>query len=274
MKWLDSKQIQITPPKRTKKVTGTRFATILGLNPWSTPFEMWCAITKTYEKPFEDTIYTIAGKTIEPKQAEYMKKSYGMDLITPTDRYGQDYFNKTWGDFFPENPYFGGMWDYLGVDENGTVDTVLEMKTTKRIEDWQNDAPEYYALQAALYAYLLGVDNVIMVASFLEEKDYEDPSKFVPNIKNTITVEFKVSERYPDFERMVAEVKSWWGEYVTGGISPVYDEKKDAEILAALRTHNLTPDTDIDALIKEAEGLKKEVDMTAAAIADSMSAPI
>lgn len=268
MKWLDSKQIQITPPKRTKKVTGTRFATILGLNPWSTPFEMWCAITKTYEKPFEDTIYTIAGKTIEPKQAEYMKKSYGMDLITPTDRYGQDYFNKTWGDFFPENPYFGGMWDYLGVDENGTVDTVLEMKTTKRIEDWQNDAPEYYALQAALYAYLLGVDNVIMVASFLEEKDYEDLSKFVPNIKNTITVEFKVSERYPDFERMVAEVKSWWGEYVTGGISPVYDEKKDAEILAALRTHNLTPDTDIDALIKEAEGLKKEVDMTAAAIAD------
>lgn len=268
MKWLDSKQIQITPPKRTKKVTGTRFATILGLNPWSTPFEMWCAITKTYEKPFEDTIYTIVGKTIEPKQAEYMKKSYGMDLITPTDRYGQDYFNKTWGDFFPENPYFGGMWDYLGVDENGTVDTVLEMKTTKRIEDWQNDAPEYYALQAALYAYLLGVDNVIMVASFLEEKDYEDPSKFVPNIKNTITVEFKVSERYPDFERMVAEVKSWWGEYVTGGISPVYDEKKDAEILAALRTHNLTPDTDIDALIKEAEGLKKEVDMTAAAIAD------
>lgn len=268
MKWLDSKQIQITPPKRTKKVTGTRFATILGLNPWSTPFEMWCAITKTYEKPFEDTIYTIAGKTIEPKQAEYMKKSYGMDLITPTDRYGQDYFNKTWGDFFPENPYFGGMWDYLGVDENGTVDTVLEMKTTKRIEDWQNDAPEYYALQAALYAYLLGADNVIMVASFLEEKDYEDPSKFVPNIKNTITVEFKVSERYPDFERMVAEVKSWWGEYVTGGISPVYDEKKDAEILAALRTHNLTPDTDIDALIKEAEGLKKEVDMTAAAIAD------
>lgn len=268
MEWLDSNQIKITPPKRTKKITGTRFATILGLNPWSTPFEMWCAITKTYEAPFEDTIYTIAGKTIEPKQADYMRKSYGMDLISPTDRYGADYFDKTWGDFFPENPYFGGMWDYLGVDENGVVDTVLEMKTTKRIEDWQDDVPEYYALQAALYAYLLGVDNVVMVASFLEEKDYEDPSKFTPNVKNTITVEFKVSERYPDFERMVAEVKSWWGEYVAGGISPVYDEKKDAEILAALRTHNLTPDTDIDSLIKEAEGLKTEVDKATNAIAD------
>ena len=268
MEWLDSKQLKITPPKRTKKITGTRFATILGLNPWSTAFEMWCAITKTFELPFEDTIYTIAGKTIEPKQAEYMKKSYGMDLITPTDRYGTDYFNKTWGDFFPDSKHLGGMWDFLGVDENGVVDTVLEMKTTKRIEDWQNDAPEYYALQAALYAYLLGVDNVVMVASFLEEKDYADPSKFVPNVKNTITVEFKVSERYPDFAQKVAQVEQWWADYVDTGISPVFDEKKDAEILKALRTHNLTPDTDIDALISEAEGLKTEVDKATAAIAD------
>lgn len=268
IKWLEGNRIQIAPPKRTKKITGTRFATILGLNPWSTAFEMWCAITKTFELPFEDTIYTIAGKTIEPKQAEYMKKSYGMDLITPTDRYGADYFNKTWGDFFPDSPHLGGMWDYLGVDEEGKVDTVLEMKTTKRIEDWQNDAPEYYALQAALYAYLLGVDNVVMVASFLEEKDYADPSKYVPNVKNTITVEFKVSERYPDFAEKVAQVEQWWADYVDTGISPVFDEKKDAEILKALRTHNLTPDTDIDALIAEAEGLKTEVDKATAAIAD------
>ena len=268
MEWLESRQLKIAPPKRTKKITGTRFATILGLNPWSTPFEMWLAITKTYEIPFEDTIYTKAGKAIEPKQAEYMKKSYGMDIITPTDRYGEDYFKSTWGDFFPESKHLGGMWDYLGVDENGVVDTVLEMKTTKRIEDWQNDAPEYYALQAALYAYLLGVDNVIMVASFLEEKDYADPTKYTPNIKNTITVEFKVSERYPDFVEKIKFAENWWAEYVDSGISPVYDEKKDAELLAALRTHNLTPDTDINALIAEAEGLKGEIDKTNATIAD------
>lgn len=268
IKWLEDNRIQIAPPKKTKKITGTRFATILGLNPWSTPFEMWCAITKTYEVPFEDTIYTVAGKTIEPKQAEYMKKSYGMELISPTDRYGADYFNKTWGDFFPDNKHLGGMWDYLGVNEDGEVDTVLEMKTTKRTEDWQNDIPEYYALQAALYAYLLGVDNVIMVASFLDEKDYKDPTKYVPNIKNTITVEFKVSERYPDFDKKVATVTKWWNDYVKTGISPTFDEKKDAEILKALRTHSLAPDTDITALITEAENLKSEVDKVTTAIAD------
>lgn len=269
IKWLEGNRIQIAPPKKTKKITGTRFATILGLNPWSTAFEMWCAITKTYEKPFEDTIYTIAGKTIEPKQAAYMKKSYAMDILSPTDMWGADYFNKTWGDFFPDSPHLGGMWDYLlKNDEDQHIEAVLEMKTTKRAEDWENDVPEYYALQAALYAYLLGVDDVIMVASFLEEKDYEDPNKFKPSAANTITVEFKVSERYPDFAEKVAQVEQWWADYVETGISPVYDEKKDAEILAALRTNTLSPETDIEALIKEAEGIKKELDEVAATTAD------
>lgn len=268
IKWLEGNRIQIAPPKKTKKITGTRFATILGLNPWSTAFEMWCAITKTYEKPFEDTIYTIAGKTIEPKQAAYMKKSYAMDIITPTDIWGKDYFNKTWGDFFPDSPHLGGMWDYLSQGEDGKVDAVLEMKTTKRAEDWENDVPEYYALQAALYAYLLGVDDVIMVASFLEENDYEDPKKFKPSAKNTITVEFKVSERYPDFAEKVARVEKWWEDHVDTGISPEYDEKKDAEILTALRTNILTPETDIETLVAEAEALKKELDEVAASTAE------
>lgn len=269
IKWIEGNRIQIAPPKKTKKITGTRFATILGLNPWSTAFEMWCAITKTYEKPFEDTIYTIAGKTIEPKQAAYMKKSYAMDILSPTDMYGADYFNKTWGDFFPDSPHLGGMWDYLlKNDEDGHIEAVLEMKTTKRAEDWENDVPEYYALQAALYAFLLGVDDVIMVASFLDEKDYEDPSKFKPSAANTITVEFKVSERYPDFADKVALVEKWWADFVETGISPEYDEKKDVEILAALRTNTLSPETDIEALIKEAEGLKKELDEVAATTAD------
>lgn len=268
IKWLEGNRIQINPPKKTKKVTGTRFATILGLNPWSTPFEMWCAITKTYEKPFEDTIYTIAGKTIEPKQADYMEQSYGMELVRPSDVWGEDYFKKTWGDFYPENKHLGGMWDYLSKDEDGHIDAILEMKTSKRVEDWANDIPEYYALQAALYAYLKGVDDVIMVASFLDEKDYEAPEKYSPGVENTITREFKVSERYPDFAEKVQYVENWWAEHVDTGISPEYDEKKDAEILEALRTNSLSPETEIDELIKEAEGLKQEIDSANAKIAD------
>ena len=257
MEWIDNR-IQIVPPKRPKKLTATRFATVLGLNPWSTPFEIWCEVTRTYQKHFEDTIYTIAGKTIEPKQAEYMKQTYFMsNLVTPTDLWGKDYFNKTYGDFFKESPILGGMWDYLLYGKDGKPTTVLEMKTSKRVEDWKDDIPEYYALQAALYAYLLGVDDVIMVASFLEPKDYDDPEKFVCSGGNTITRPFKVSERYPDFEKKyVKPALKWWKDFVESGISPAFDERKDAEILKALRTNNLSPETDMAALVKEAEDLK------------------
>lgn len=270
MEWLDGNKIQIIPPKRPKKLTGTRFATILGLNPWSTPFEIWCEVTRTYQKPFEDTIYTIAGKTIEPKQAEYMKQTYFMsNLVTPTDIWGKDYFRQTYGDFFRESPVLGGMWDYLLYGKDGKPTTVLEMKTSKRVEDWKDDIPEYYALQAALYAYLLGVDEVIMVASFLEPKDYDTPEKFVCSGENTITRPFKVSERYPDFEKKyVKPALKWWKDYVESGISPAFDERKDAEILKALRTNNLSPETDMAALVKEAEDLKAKLDAHAAEVAE------
>lgn len=270
MKWVDQ-HIEVTPPKRPKKITGTRLAAIFGLNKWNTPFKTWCEITKTYQEPFEDTKFTIAGKTIEPKQAQYMKKAYAMrNLKTPEDIFGPDYFNHTYGDFFHENSIFGGMWDYLEYDDKGKPCTVLEMKTTQRSEDWKNDIPEYYAIQAALYAWLLGVDDVIMVASFLAPSDYDHPDKFTPSVKNTIIVEFKVSERYPNFAQMIDEATAWWNAHVETGISPDFDEKADADILKALRTNNLNPDTDVNALVAEAESLKTEIDLIESTIADKV----
>ena len=44
--------------------------------------------------------------------------------------------------------------------------------------------------------------------------------------------------------------------------------KKDAEILAALRTNNLSPETDLEALVKEAEELKGKLDAHAAEVSD------
>jgi hypothetical protein len=107
-----------------------------------------------------------------------------------------------------------------------------------------------------------------MVASFLDTKDYERPEEFVPSAGNTFTVEFKVSERYPNFKTMAAEALQWWHDYVETGISPDYVEKKDADILKALRTNNLSPDTNIDALISEAESLKGELETVYASVSD------
>ena len=219
-----------TFPKKFKKLTATRFATVLGLNAWNTPFSAWAEITKVYEKPFEESIYTKAGKVIEPKIINYLKKVYFMDIKDPTEVYGPDYFKKTWGDFFPNQDIVGGMWDALG-------DTfVVEIKTTKRAEDWKKGVPIYYKLQACLYAYLLGFDDVIVTVSFLKDEDYENPENFEPSILNTKIYEFKLSEEIPDFEeRYFKPAIKWWNDHVVTGISPAYNGLKDGEILKALR---------------------------------------
>ena len=261
MEFLKDNKIKVEPPKKPKKLTATRFATIMGLNAWATPFSAWCEMTRTYEEPFEDTIYTKAGKVIEPKVCEYLKNRYFMDIKSPTDVYGPDYFKKTWGDFFSDVEALGGMWDFIGDD------FVVEVKTTKRVEDWKGidgevEPPIYYKLQACLYAYLLGFDNVVMTCSFLEDKDYANPDSFEPTVDNTVVIEFTVSEAFPTFkESYVEPALKFWRENVLTGISPEFDEKKDAEILKVLRKNTIEPtEKEITKLIAEADKLQEAID--------------
>lgn len=280
MEFITGNRLKVDPPKKPKKLTATRFATILGLNTWSTPFAAWCEMTRTYEDPFTASIYTEAGKVIEPKICEYLRSRYFMDIQSPTDVYGENYFKKTWGDFFPDEDALGGMWDFLGDD------FVVEVKTTKRAEDWRGsdgkvEPPIYYKLQAALYAYLLGFDNVVMTCSFLEAKDYPidlgggkfdlSPTEaFIPNVDNTVVVEFKLSEDFPTFkETYVDPALKFWRDHVMTGISPVFDEKKDAEILKVLRKNTVEPtDADIAKLIAEGEKLQAAIDKAEDRLAD------
>ena len=269
IKFLDGNRIKVPVPKKCKKMTATRFATVLGLNAWNTPFSAFCEMTRTYEEPFEDSIYTIAGKVIEPKICEYLRTRYFMDIKSPTDVYGPDYFKKTWGDFFPDVQGLGGMWDFLGDD------FVVEVKTTKRVEDWRGvdgkvEPPIYYKLQASLYAYLLGFDNVVMTCSFLQDKDYEDPEAFEPTVDNTVVIEFKLSEAFPTFkESYIDPALKFWRDHVLTGISPEFDEKKDAEILKALRKNTVeVEDKDLAKLMKEADRLKAQIDKAEAKLDD------
>ena len=141
--------------------------------------------------------------------------------------------------------------------------------------------PIYYKLQASLYAYLLGFDDVVMTCSFLEGKDYpiekEDgtfdttPTEaFVPSIENTIVVEFKVSEEFPTFkESYIDPALKFWKDHVETGISPDFDEKKDAEILKALRKNVVeATDKDIEKLLKEADKLQASIDKAEEKISD------
>lgn len=260
MKW-NSNSIEFRGKRpKPKKITGTRFASVLDMDRWASPFQVWCEITKAYNRPFEGNKYTEAGQTLEPKIIAYLKEVYFDDIITPQDVYGPDPFKVTWGDFFKkESAIFGGMWDALVDDGDGNIDGVIEIKTSKRVEDWANGAPVNQALQGALYAHLLGTDKVYMVGMFLQDEDYDNLDHVEPNSSNVVVDAFTIYDRFPMFDAMIAEAEAWWAEHVETGISPPFNEKTDAEYLKALRT-TATEIGNLDELIAEAERLGKKVE--------------
>lgn len=275
---IEDNRIYLDKLDKCKKITGTRLANLFGLNRWNTAFQTWCQITKVYEPPFVDNKYVLAGKVIESKVVKFLREKFFMeDLVAPEDVYGQDFFKKTYGDFFHEDKIFGGMWDARGKDY------VVEIKTTKRSEDWINDAPLYYKLQAALYCYLLGLDKFIMPVVFLNEEDYpiqrEDGTwdttpceNLVISNKNCLIREYSLCEEFPTFkEDFIDKARVWYDTYVLGLVSPDYDEKVDKDYITAIRKNvvEVKDDTLLNVL-KEADDLRIIIDKETQKIQDEI----
>lgn len=254
IKW-EQEHIEIEPVKNPKKITGTRLASILGANRWNSPFKTWCEITRTYQEPFEDNKYTLAGKVIEPVLLNLLNTRYFMDVKTPVDVYGADYFKRTFGDFYHNNKTFGGMWDGI------TEDRIIEIKTSSRPEDWLDSTPEYYLLQTALYAWLSNKPNFTIVCAFLDESDYEKPESFTPVVgENVLIREYVLDELYPRFyEDYIEPAMDFWTKHVATGISPAFT-KADEEIIKALRRETVDVNEDINSVIERINELKAKVE--------------
>lgn len=245
-KFISDYRVSITPPSSTLKITGTRLVGALGMSRYTTPFQIWAEICKVYKPPFEDNKYTLAGKAIEPKQAEYVRSKFnlGNELVSPSDEFGENYFFKTFGDFYKDEKIFGGMWDYL-YKKDGKLTSVLEMKTAQEKKKPLWDASVYstpvpfeYLLQGCLYAYLSKVDSIVFVATFLNPSDYDAPEKFVVNDENTKLVSIRPSKHLPRFEEdYIKPALEWWDRHVVSGVSPSYDinNKDDMAIVEQLK---------------------------------------
>ena len=242
---------------KPKKITGTRFASILGLNAWNTPFATWCDMTKLYKEPFEDTIYTIAGKAIEPKILKYLnEEEYKGQIVDPQTYFGRN-FKKMQYDFYPDEPIFGGMWDALLIGKNGPR-AVIEVKTTKRAEDWEHDVPLYYKMQAMLYAYLTGVKYYIFAVAFLEDKDYENPDAFIANSDTVKLIPFDLDRA--EVEQKMKWALKWYNDHVLGLTSPEFDEKKDVDILKELRTNRVETSESIEDYLDIIDVVRPQVE--------------
>lgn len=255
-------------PNRFKYLTGTRLAGILGLNPYTTPFQIWCECTRLVTPPFEETIYTKAGKIIEPFQREYVSKKFP-NIVSPEDYFGEIFEQVRWNFFKNEDKPFAGCWDAVSTKDNHKdITMVIEFKTASDPTKWDNNRiPIYYELQGALYAKLLGLDRVLFVASFLDKLDYAHPEEFVPDETNTIMIVKKLNDivieldgEYLTIDEVLEKAKDLWDKYIETGISPEFDEVKDKEYLDIIRTSKPINDSSLEELCDKAKVLLEEID--------------
>lgn len=266
-------------PARPKKITAGRIGTILGLNAWQSPFYGWCDMTKVYSEPFEGNKYTNAGNVIEPKLIAYAKSMFGEDhVLSPEEYYHtKDAKQSQHYNFFAGIKIFGGMWDAVIVDDEGKIIGVIEIKTSSRPQDWVNGVPDEKLAQGLLYGHLLEVPRTFILASFLEDENYVKPEGFVPDEDNTKLYPFDTENATIEYDGedctisdLTEYAKQWYNAYIKTGVSPQFDEKKDADILKELRTQRPEEDSTLSGILsdirsKEAklEKLRKENDLDA-----------
>lgn len=256
------------PPKQKLRITGHRFASVLGLNEYQTPFAAWCEITKLVKLPFEDNKYTIAGKTIEPKLIDLVRKKFP-NVMSIEEYYGASLDKYKWNNFVEDSNVFGGIIDAVATkDDLKTLTMIVECKTSSKPYAWENNqVPIEYLLQGCEYSYLKGLDRVLFVCAFLQDMDYARPENFVPTEENTIMVVKKLKDvivEMPDkslitFDEAIEYCENWWKKHIETGISPEFDEKKDKVYLDIIRTSNPSNDNDLDDLCKSAKLLEDDI---------------
>lgn len=266
----DNKRIVLSePPKQRLRITGHRFASVLGLNQYQSPFGAWAEITKLVKLPFEDNKYTIAGKTIEPKLIDFVKERFP-NIMSIEEYYGNNIDRYKWNNFIDDSDVFGGIMDAVGTKEDlKTLTMIVECKTSSKPHAWENNkVPIEYLLQGCEYSYLKKIDRILFVCAFLQEMDYARPEKFIPDETNTILVVKKIKDvviEMPNgelitFEQAIEYCENWWKEHIETGISPEFDEKKDKEYLDIIRASKPINDTSLEDLCISARLLQEEID--------------
>lgn len=234
---------------RFKKITGTRLASVISKNKYTSPVKIWTLMVNIYSEAI-DPMYGIIGNLIEPKIHKWVceKTNINFKQYNP--------FEIKW-DVFKDNKIFGGIPDGEPIDTNGNLlypsKPMLEIKTTsidsfkfkkegnlfvlqkdannhpiiKKIgekqEKWfdlNNDIiiPDEYKYQLGLYCYLRNISNGLFAICFLETKDYIEPKEVNINDRRIELVEFKVD--LEEFKNIIEYATDWYKDFIENGSSP------------------------------------------------------
>lgn len=208
---------------KKKKITGTRLATILGLNKFNSPFSVWAEMTGLY-KPVIPEKYLKVGQMLEKPIIKSIEDMYDFNIKT-FDR------NEIKFDNFKDNPIFGGMVDGIDYEKK----TLVEIKTTnvKNKRFWDKQVPIEYWYQAQLYCELANLKEILFGVCFVEDQDYEDPEN-IPIDDRDIRI-YPVAKA--DIKAEMEKSIEWYKQHILTYKSPKFNpnDKRDMQIVNEIK---------------------------------------
>lgn len=247
--------------KYFKKITGSRFASVLNLNQYTSPVQAWCTIVNIYKDEMDPTL-AVVGSTIEPKIRDYVEKvtKIKFKVYNPSE--------VNWNIF--NDPVFGGIPDGEPIDNNGNFAyaqglPMLEIKTSsedklsyekikgsfrikkdannlpivkeigKKKESWFVDkkikVSAEYRLQLLLYMYLRNVKCGMFAVAFLKPEDYVYPKKFDADKHEIHFAELNIND-FNNLESIIAYARDWYKLYVIDNHYSMPLEERDKKWLS------------------------------------------
>ncbi len=188
---------------RSTYLGGHDASAILGLNPYRTPLDVY---KDKKDKTNEPENYRMAkGKAVEPVIAEWYRNHVGGKWVT----FGQD-TDRELEIFHPVHPFLGGHPDGVIKLPNGEM-RMVEIKDSKRPQDWYEGVPEMHQAQAEYYLSLLRENghNVSCVVDFIADVGSEKEPRVV-------SMSFQVGH----MKCILDEFYAWWTEHIINDIEP------------------------------------------------------
>ena len=186
--------------KEYGKITGTGLAGLLGKSKWSTPFITTARMLRLFNEDISAKREVNAGIVLESKILDYVGALHGDELFE--SRVGD---HEDWKSDF-EDDIFGGHID--GMMPDGRI---VEVKTTRNPEDWLEGPPEYYWIQASLYAHFLKSDKILFLVGFTDDKTLADPDSWVPSDQTLAQFEVPI---IPGFDKMLEEAREVYADTI------------------------------------------------------------
>lgn len=228
------------------KVSGTSMAGILGISPWSTPFQVACNLLGLAREEIGNKPSVSTGRVLEPVIVKYADEAFAdHGMFVPAEQI----FEKREGDHDSwvsdfEDDVFAGHVDGAVIKDDGST-YVLEIKTSANLESWLEGVPEYYYWQVALYnEFITKQDLAYVVLGIVDDATYRNPMTWMPNERTVREYEIPIDRVM--VEGTLESIREWYAEYILEGMTPPYDPDNAGDV--EMFEHLKLLATDIDEM--------------------------